>query len=348
MLNALTAVYREERAEAQATFYSPILRCLAAARILLFPNIIARFSSLNLTEKLYHPTRNNDPLYFIVRHYYISRQFTLRQRVDVAMNHHEYELQAYTADYARQVYRSDGILLWERSVDNHHFNIVLTAIPGNRHEGDLTVILSVNNISLCGMSFCYLNANIFGQPSGMTMLISKNQTALNSFRELFDQCFKQNTPQLFCLSAACGIAVANGFNTMLGIKHDAQIAYKEPLESGFRNSYTTFWEKFDAVEIDGNVYMLKVPLKLRPVDLVNPVHRRRARARRRYWDEIVHSTQASMVKYRTLSGSDPTFAAASRTRVAFNGDQFSSDKDVTGLGVGLALRKLRRFREHGL
>jgi hypothetical protein len=81
--------------------------------------------------------------------------------------------------------------------------------------------------------------------------------------------------------------------------------------------------------------MLKVPLKLRPVDLVNPVHRRRARARRRYWDEIVHSTQASMVKYRTLSGSDPTFAAASRTRVAFNGDQFSSDKDVIGLGVGL-------------
>ena len=178
LLKALTVVYREERAEAQATFHSPILRCLAAARILLFPHLVAQFNSLGLTEKLCHPTRKHDPLYFMARHYYISRQFTLRQRADVAINHHKYELQAYTSDYARQVYRSDGILLWERYVDNHHFNIVLTAISGNRHEGDLTVVLSVNNIALCGMSFCYLNANIFGQPSGVTMLISKNQTAL--------------------------------------------------------------------------------------------------------------------------------------------------------------------------
>jgi uncharacterized protein VirK/YbjX len=249
----------------------------------------------------------------LVHHFYISRRFTLRQRVDVAIDHHKYELQTANCDYARQVYRADGVLLWQRSFDCRHFKIVLIATPDERHEGDLTVVLSVNNIILCRMSFCYLNANMFGQPSDTTMLISRNQTDRTCARELFDRYFKQNTPQLFCLSAICGLAMMNGFKTVFGIKHDAQIAYEEPLESGFRNSYTAFWEKFDAVELDRHVYMLSVPLKLRPIGLVNPVHRRRARARRGYWDEIVRSTRESMAKYRTLSNSEPVFEAPLRT-----------------------------------
>ena len=99
---------------------------------------------------------------------------------------------------------------------------------------------------------------------------------------------------------------------MFAIKHDAHIAYEDPLDQGFRNSYTALWEKFDAVEIDGHVFMLNVPLNLRPVGLVSRVHRRRARARRQYWDEIVQSTRLSMAKYRKLSSSDPTPEAPSR------------------------------------
>ena len=306
MLKALTIVYREELAQAQATFYSPIFRCLAAARILLFPKTIAQFKSMKLMGKLKHPTRKHDPLYFLVHHYYISRQFTLRQRVDVAMEHHKYELQVYNCEYMRQVYRSNGIVLWERSFGDLHFTIVLIASLDNRHEGDLTVILYVNKVILCQMSFCYLKSDIFGLSPCMTMLISRNQTDRTSFRQSFDQCFKQNTPQLFCLSAVCGIALTNEFRTMFAIKHDAQIAYEGPLHTGFHNSYAALWEKFDAVEIDGHVFLLKVPLNLRPVGLVSRDHRRRARARRQYWDEIVQSTRLSMAKYRKLSSSDPT------------------------------------------
>ena len=76
---------------------------------------------------------------------------------------------------------------------------------------------------------------------------------------------------------------ADEFSTMLAIKHDAQIIYKESLDTGFRNSYTALWEKFDAVEIDRLVFMLGVPLNLRPVGLVSADHRRRARDRRQCW-----------------------------------------------------------------
>jgi len=304
VLKALTVVYREGLAE--GTYDSRILRFLAALRIMLFPSTIIQFHSMKLMMKLNNPARKYDPLYFLVHHYYVSKQFTLRHRVQVAMSHHEYELENYSDEYARKVYRSDGVLLWERSIGNLHFTIVLIATDDNRHEGDLSVTLSVNGIRLCRMSFCYLNANILGLSPYMTMLISRNQTDLTPSRDLFDRCFKQNSPQLFCLSAICGVALANEFKTVFGIKHDAQIAYEETYESGFRNSYTALWEKFGAVEIDRHVYMLNVPLKLRPVPSVSRAHRNRARARRGYWEEIVRSAGSGMAKYRRLPSPDAT------------------------------------------
>ena len=168
------------------------------------------------------------------------------------------------------------------------------------------MILSVNGVVLSLMSFCYLKADVFGLSPYTTMVISRNQTSHTSFRDAFNKCFKQNTPQLFCLSAVCGIAITNEFKTIFGIKHDAQIIYKETLDTGFRNSYTALWEKFNATEIDHQVFKLSVPLTLRPVEQVSGGHRRRARARRMFWDEIVQSTRLSMAKYRALSDSNTT------------------------------------------
>ena len=160
------------------------------------------------------------------------------------------------------------------------------------------------------MSFCYLNADVVGLPAFMTMLISRNQTHRTSGRDVFDRCFKQNNPQFFCLSALCGIALANGFQTILAIKHDAQIAYEEPYNLNFRNSYTALWEKFAAVEIDRHVYMMSIPLTLRPLAQVCPSHRRRARSRRGYGEEIVRGAFESSAGYRTGSNLAPGLPAA--------------------------------------
>ena len=214
MLKALTVVYRA----GLAAPYSTILRLLRALRILFFPHAMWQLYSMEIMKKLRSTTRSRDPLYFLTDRFYISRHFTLWQRVQSGVTHHQFELKNYSCEYARQVYRSSGILLWERSVDNLHFTIVLTVTEDNRHEGELSVILSVDNIRLCRMSFCHLNARIFGLTSHMTMLISRNQTDRIPSRDLFSRCFKHNTPQLFCLSAICGIAMANEFEAVLGIQ----------------------------------------------------------------------------------------------------------------------------------
>jgi uncharacterized protein VirK/YbjX len=160
MLKALTIVYREGLVA--GTRCSSILRLLAASRVLLFPHGVLQFHSMEILKKLCSSTRTHDPLYFLTHNYYISKHFTLRQRVQAAIDHHQFELKNYSSEYARQVYRSSGVLLWEQYVDNIHFTIVLIATEDNRHEGDLSVILSVDNIRLCRMSFFILTPVFLG------------------------------------------------------------------------------------------------------------------------------------------------------------------------------------------
>jgi len=300
MLRALSIVYHEEASE--GTLYSAFFKVLAALRILLFPKTMFKFHSMELTSKLSNPIRKHDPLYFLTHSHHISKRFSLRQRVQAAMDHHKYEFN-YDSEYARQVYRSEGLLLWERVVDNVKFAIVLIASEDNRHEGDLSVILSVDDTRLCRMSFCYLNADIFGLPSQMTILISRNQINRISARDSFDRCFKQNTPQFFCLAAICGIALSSEFKTLFAIKHDSQIAYEEKFDPGFRHSYTALWERFDAIEIERHVYMLNVPLNLRPLRSLESGHRARARKRRMHWDDISQSARSCIVNHRIASKS---------------------------------------------
>jgi uncharacterized protein VirK/YbjX len=315
MLKAFTIVFKEGLAEHEpdARPLFALLRLLAALRIVFFPRMIAKYQNLNVFEKLYNPTRRWEPLYFAIHKFHVCRNFTFGERFKCAMSHHEYEATNYNREYFEQVYPGNGILLWEKALDSVHFTLVLTTIDDNRHEGELCVILYADNSRLCMMSFCYVDASIFGLPSYHTMLISRNQTDATTARDVFDRNFKQSAPQLFCLFAVCGIAMSNDFRNVLAIRHDSQIAYDKKYESGFRNSYTELWERFGGVDVDGRTHLLDVPLKLSPLPLVNPTHRRRARCRRRNWDEIAQSACSALDSYRVAPATVRTYRPNGRS-----------------------------------
>jgi uncharacterized protein VirK/YbjX len=301
MLKALTVVFYEGLVDDHSILGSLLAfrRLLATGRVLFFPGIIFKYNRLCVMNKLFNPSRRCDPLYFAVYEFYLCKKFTFRERLQCAtMSHHEYEASNYRREYFSQIYSSDGIRLWERVVGDAHFTLTLTATDFNRHEGELSVVLSVNNFRLCLMSFCYVDAKLFGLPSDSTLLISRNQTDVTDARGMFDRTFKQSVPQFFCLFAVCGIAMSNGFRNVLAIRHDSQVAYDKKYELGFRNSYTELWERFGGAPVDGRTYLLDVPLKLNPLSLVNPTHRRRARCRRRNWDEIAQSACSALDRYR--------------------------------------------------
>ena len=275
-----------------------LLRILAASRILFFPGLLLQYLKINIWRKLKCGTRKHDPMYFLVHKYYLSKRLTVKERIQSAIEHHAYELKNFNRLYESDVYRGIGIIIWERRIDDHRFSIILTGSEDNRNEGELSIIFTADSQYLWRTSFSYVNSDIFQLHHGVTILISRNQAEDTSYRGLFIEYFGQNQLQFLCLSAVCGIATANGWTKILCIRHNLQIAYEDRYEIGFRNSYTILWQQFDAREIDRHVYELDVPLKVRPLQLINRSHRARARARRQYWDSITCSARTALIGYR--------------------------------------------------
>jgi uncharacterized protein VirK/YbjX len=236
---------------------------------------------------------------------YLSRYFTLAQRIDCAITHYSFEAQNYGPTYRRSVYQSPrGLVLWHRVEDGTGYTITLRATEDKRREGDLSVYCFVNDTRVCRVSFSYVNGSLFGLQRERTMFVTRSQTDRNSELQRFRDTFKQNSPPYFCLASVCGIAMANGMRGIFMIKDDAQMGYAEQYAEGFRNSYSALWEAFGAQEIEHrHAYALSIPLKLNPLSVVK--HRGRAIARRRFWLEIALNTRKAMLGGRTSRAPPP-------------------------------------------
>ena len=280
-------------------------RFIAACRILRFPTKIKSLWLLKFMRTYFPRARGRDTFFFLTHEYYLSRYFTLGQRVDCAISHYRYESGYHGDTYHAQIYPSPRALtLWQRVVKGARYTLTLGATEDNRHEGDLSIFCLVNDSRVCRVSFSYVGGDLFGAEPAATMFVTRNQTDRNGDLQRFRDAFKQNSPPYFCLAAACGIAMANGMRAIYVIKDDAQIAYDERYAEGFRNSYSALWKALGA-EDTANRHALKlpIPLNLAPFSQVN--HRNRAAARRRNWLEIILSAREAMLMDRKWAAPSP-------------------------------------------
>jgi uncharacterized protein len=268
---------------------------LRACRLLLFPSDLRRrVKALDFAGAFCRPS---DPLFFLTHKHYLSSRLTLAQRIECAVNHFEFEQRHRRADYHELVYRASGLVLWTKLVEGVRYALRLTTERDHLYEGDLSVILTVDDTMIGIMSFSYVDTAVFGLPGGTAMFITRNQTYRNDALNRFRAAFKQNSPPYFCLWALSGIAMANGMRSIYAIKHQAQVSYSERYADGFRNSYDNFWSKFAAEEVDPQAYRLATPFALAPLEGVK--HRARAAARRRYWQSIAQDSRHVMLLHST-------------------------------------------------
>lgn len=158
IINAFIACYR--KGVARKDHLNGVIWILAALRIFFIPGAAVKLHSLKIFTKIYSNSRMNNPLYFLVHRYYLSKRFSLSQRVRAAMSHHEYETKQYDQEYALHVYSSCGILLWSYLFEGFTFAIKLIATEDNLYEGELSVILFVDEIRLCRISYCYFDKTV--------------------------------------------------------------------------------------------------------------------------------------------------------------------------------------------
>lgn len=248
--------------------------------------------------------------HFYVRHrFYLSNVLSIRQRIDSCMHHYMREAEQFCARYRNEVYGGRGLTLWQERVDGHSFVIRLAASTTMRWEGDLSLHMLVDEAPIHVMSFSYVDAGLFGQPGESILFITRNQ-ALHRAPEqsIFRAAFKQTVPPYFCLSAATGIALAQGMQRVAAIRHEAQIACSAEIIEGLKNSYDGFWRAFNGTEVDAQAFVLPVPLQMTQLFEVNSKHRKRARDRREAWSAVAQSAQA-VIAAELLSGRLPPVPA---------------------------------------
>jgi uncharacterized protein VirK/YbjX len=310
---------------------------MAAFRVLSFPLKLKRLWSLNFMRPYFPAQKKPDTFFFLTHDYYLSRCFTLAQRIDCAITHYGFEGQNYGPTYHRSVYQSPhGLALWHRVVDGTRYTITLRATEDRRYEGDLSVLCSVNDTRVCRVSFSYVDRSLFGLEPGSVLFVTRNQTDRNPELQRFRDCFKQNSPPYFCLASVCGIAMANGMRTICMVKDDAQIAYDVRYAEGFRNSYSALWEAFGAQEIvDRRAYTMSIPPRLNL--LSNVTHKNRAVARRRNWLEIALSARQAMLEDRISQAPAPIEGEAVKLRMDLGGTQVKL-KDANQLQRACTIR----------
>src|SRR5580700_3417835 len=169
------------------------IRLIAATRILSFPSKLKQLWSLNFMRPYFPDEENRDTFYFLTHDYYLSRYFTLAERVDCAISHYSFEGENYGPTYRSSVYQSPlGLVLWQRVVNGTRYTITLRATDDYRYEGDLSVLCFVDNARVCRVSFSYVNRVLFGLQAELTMFVTRNQTDRNPELQLFRNAFKQN------------------------------------------------------------------------------------------------------------------------------------------------------------
>lgn len=273
-------------------------RFMAAARIVLFPHRIVQIWLLDFFRSYFGVKGDSDTFFFLTHNYYLSKYFTLRERVDCAINHYRHEGRNSGLAYHQAVYHSPGgMILWHRKVSGTRYSLNLQATDDYRHEGDLSILCLVDDARICRLSFTYVRGALFGIDADITMFVTRNQTDRSAELQRFRQDFKQNSPPYFCMAALCGIAMAHGIRTVCMIKDDAQIAYDARYAESFRNSYSAFWEVFGAEEIAArHAFKMSVPLDLTPI--TNVKHKNRAVARRQNWQQIMTDARQVILEDR--------------------------------------------------
>jgi uncharacterized protein VirK/YbjX len=293
LIGHLLALFRAEWAGAGAV--AACRSSLRASRIFLHATRVEELLGLENVRRLLASERGPEVLAFFSSPHYLCRELTLQERIQCAVHHYRYEENTFAASYAESVYGRGGLELWQTRSQHGEFAIQLMPANDNLYEGSLSVVLFVNGLRVCVLSFSWIDGAILGQPSAPILFVTRKQSGRHpEHLKLFAQTFQHSSPPYFCFAAIAGVALANGASQIATIKHRSHPSFAERDADALRRTYDEFWQVFGAQDLDPKSYRIPVPFELTELNEVGATHRRRARIRRSHWAEVTASASAKL------------------------------------------------------
>ena len=244
-----------------------------------------------------------DHFFYLSHRHYLAQGFSRSQRTELACAHYEHEVSAYDDRYFDAVYRDGGLSLWHRNVDGTDFEVLMVPAIDTLCEGGLSVVFRVSGGRVGVVSFSFADrATVFDRDieSGTTIFMCRKQLAANhSWQAHFNAAFDRCSAAHFFTAAIAGIALAHGYDSVGGVRPEAQPSCTEDKQEQFRLSYGDFWESLGGRVRGRFAYELPVPMQMTPLADLSAKRRHRARRRRDHLAEIRASARAAIERHRT-------------------------------------------------
>ena len=231
-----------------------------------------------------------DPFHHISHRLYLRKGLTVRQRVQYVYQHYAFESRQWTDDYRQAVYGGPGLELWRSHRGGAVVTIRLGAGGRTVPEGDLSIVLSVDNAVLHRINFSWL-ADMQDGTVTPFLASSQGRSSNTEARFAFERDFPQNSPAFFCFAAVQGVARVVGCTAILAVRSHEQICARKGRDTThFTSSYDNFWRALGGWDCGRQGFLVPLPAHEKPLSELSSSHRRRAQKRRRHWKAIEAAT----------------------------------------------------------
>lgn len=229
---------------------------------------------------------------------YLSTHLSARDRLLAATFHYGDQLARFTTPFHDRVYRGDGLVLWQRTVDAVDYRLLLQAGNDVLNEGGLSCVATVDGGRVAVVSFSYVDGEAFGLPAGRQIFVGRRQlTHEHDYQAAFNRAFHHSSPARFCLAALAGIAELDGLDRVAAVRALHHPNFKPEHTVSLHRAYDDTWAELGGTPQWG-VFHLPVPLAAPPIETVARNKRARARARRALLDDISRSAAEAVAEAR--------------------------------------------------
>jgi uncharacterized protein VirK/YbjX len=292
-----------------------LLSLLRPLRVLAYREAHRKLLALPVYKQFGATMLRQDPFHHLSHGRYLRQGLTVRQRIEYVYQHYAFESRQWTDDYRRAVYGGPGLELWRSPGGGAVVTIRLGAGKPDVPEGDLSIVLSVDNAPLHRISFSWLADTQDGTvtpflASSQTWPRSRNTDALFAFQ----RDFPQNSPAFFCFAAVEGVARVVGCTAILAVRGHEQICARKGRGAHFKSSYDNFWRALGGSDCGRQGFLISLPTHQKPLNKRSSSHRRRAQRRRRHWKAIEAATVETLEPF--LSGISSSTDEGHYARVA--------------------------------
>jgi uncharacterized protein VirK/YbjX len=280
--------------------YSPGAVALRALRRFRVIGQVPAFRALAANLPYQHHVAaegEGDPLFYLSHPHYLAQGLTAAERAAAALTH--YAAEARIPDpYRAQVYRREGLVLWQARVAGVTYDIRLMAGNDVAYEGGLSLVLHVDGIRVCVLSYSLVPADLVlpgAQAGNVIPFVTRKQlTPERAYQAAFNAAFDRCTPAHLCFGALAGVMAAQGRSAVAGIAPDKHPSWTPALATQFDTAYADFWRSLAGRPVSPYAYLIDLPMQLTALTDIAPARRKRAQARRGHIEDVCASAGAVM------------------------------------------------------